>query len=149
MVCAKLNEELIFIFLTGITIGFILNVLICEEPINSNVHIIGVNVQKIRILCILNVMPKNNSINSSQNLHPSHIWHRHCDKLIFDEVTKKTIDSSYILSKQTLLHIHKYFRNDFDWVFKIDDDSFVIAENLRFLLSAFSPDDQIYFGYGS
>lgn len=152
MICAKINEELIFIFLTGITVGFILNVLFCEKPINSNARSVSVNVEKIRILCILNVMPESDSIQSMHNLHA---WHRHCDKFIYDRnATESHLDEIDFNAtndrlKLTFLYIHQHYRNDFDWIFKGDDDSFFIPENLRFLLSAFSPNDPIYFGYES
>ncbi|XP_064607522.1 LOW QUALITY PROTEIN: glycoprotein-N-acetylgalactosamine 3-beta-galactosyltransferase 1-B-like [Liolophura sinensis] len=44
-------------------------------------------------------------------------------------------------------YVYDHHFNDADWFMKADDDTFVIAENLRFFLSHYSPHDPIYFGY--
>ena len=41
------------------------------------------------------------------------------------------------------------FRNhldDFDWFLRVDDDSYVVMENLRYALSGFSPEQPLVFG---
>lgn len=43
-------------------------------------------------------------------------------------------------------HIHKHYLNEADFFIKADDDSFVITENLRMLLSKHSPNDPNWFG---
>ncbi|XP_055297147.1 glycoprotein-N-acetylgalactosamine 3-beta-galactosyltransferase 1-like [Sitodiplosis mosellana] len=49
--------------------------------------------------------------------------------------------------KLMMQYIHKNFINDYDWFIKGDDDMFLITENLRYMLSAYSTEDPIYFGY--
>ena len=43
-------------------------------------------------------------------------------------------------------YIHKHHLNDADWFFAANDDSYVIIENLRLLLSAYDASDPEYFG---
>lgn len=58
-------------------------------------------------------------------------------------------DHEHLWGKVKLMfqHIYSNFLDDYDWFFKGDDDTFLIAENMRFLLSAYSPEDPIYFGW--
>ena len=39
-----------------------------------------------------------------------------------------------------------YFRDQADWFMKADDDTYVIVENLRYMLQSHKPTDPIYFG---
>lgn len=172
---SKLNGELILISLTGISVGFILTVLLTEKTINTKNHQIkydslptkhlnDVNsskqrlqeVKKIRVLCFLNTRPASHS---KKAIHIRNTWHNHCDKLMFASTLMDvnlgalafnvTDDHSHLWGKVKLMlqYIHSNFINEYDWFFKGDDDTFLIPENLKFLLAAYSPDDPIYFGF--
>lgn len=43
-------------------------------------------------------------------------------------------------------YVHRYHLHDADFFMKADDDSFVIAENMRMLLQGYSPSDPVWFG---
>jgi glycoprotein-N-acetylgalactosamine 3-beta-galactosyltransferase len=49
-------------------------------------------------------------------------------------------------SKEAFRYIYEYYRDKADWFLKADDDTFVIVENLRYMLQKFKPTDPIYFG---
>ncbi|XP_076461567.1 glycoprotein-N-acetylgalactosamine 3-beta-galactosyltransferase 1-like isoform X2 [Babylonia areolata] len=47
---------------------------------------------------------------------------------------------------QAFRYIYQHHFDDADWFMKADDDTYVIMENLRYLLSAYSSEDPVYFG---
>ena len=43
--------------------------------------------------------------------------------------------------------IYKQHFNEYDWFLKADDDTYVIMENVRYLLSKESPREPVFFGH--
>lgn len=158
MTISKVKLEIIFTFLTGIAIGFILNILLTETPIKHSVATAPNNldkVKKIRLMCFLNTMPASHS---KKAVHIKNTWHKHCDKLLFASTLTDlnlgaigfnvTNDHSHLWGKVKLMlqFIRTHFLDEYDWFFKGDDDTFLIPENMKYMLSAYSPEDPIYFG---
>ena len=50
-------------------------------------------------------------------------------------------------SREAFRYIYKHYRDQADWFLKADDDTFVVMENLRYLLRDHQPTDPVYFGY--
>ena len=44
-------------------------------------------------------------------------------------------------------YLYQHFWNQFDWILKSDDDSYILVENLRHLLSHYNPSEPGYLGY--
>ena len=49
-------------------------------------------------------------------------------------------------TKEAFKYVWEHHRDEADWFMKADDDTYVIVENLRFMLSEFDPNYPIYFG---
>ena len=86
-------------------------------------------------------------------------WGSHCDKLLFmstetDEklgAVKLDIEENYQnlwgKTKQAFKYCYDNHFHEYDWFMKADDDTFVIVENLKHLLSQYSTEEPIHFGH--
>lgn len=104
-----------------------------------------------RILCFVNTISVHRKTRAQA---VAETWGQRCEKLLFFSNVSDTItvaagteaqrtyevvaldvpadhDHLWQKHKATLEYVHKYFRHDFDWIYKADDDAYVIMENLR------------------
>ena len=51
------------------------------------------------------------------------------------------------ISIQLIFYCNVSFRDKADWFMKTDDDTYVIVENLRYMLHYHKPTEPIYFGF--
>ncbi|KAL3077864.1 hypothetical protein niasHT_039714 [Heterodera trifolii] len=112
--------------------------------------------KKVRVFCWIFTYEK---FHESRARHVRATWAQHCTRYLFfsskDDPTLPAIDVGMPLGRKyiwrrtrwILKYIYDNFMNDFDWVFRIDDDAYVIMENLRLMLLPHSPDELIYFGH--
>ncbi|XP_059060065.1 glycoprotein-N-acetylgalactosamine 3-beta-galactosyltransferase 1-like [Achroia grisella] len=85
-------------------------------------------------------------------------WGRRCNKLLFmSTVYDKSIPTVKLLvnegrdylwakTKEGFRYVYEQHRSEADWFLKADDDSYVVVENLRYLLHNYSSRDPLYFG---
>ncbi|XP_075707191.1 glycoprotein-N-acetylgalactosamine 3-beta-galactosyltransferase 1-like [Rhinoderma darwinii] len=111
--------------------------------------------RKVRVLCWIMTAP--NNLNAKA-LHVKYSWTRHCNVTLFmssitsEEFptiglgTKEGRDQLYWKTIQAFQYIHEHYLDQADWFLKADDDTYVVMENLRFMLSEYSSDLPIYFG---
>ena len=114
------------------------------------------DVKKIRILCSIQTRPVSHA---QRAIHIMETWGKHCDKVIFSSTATDvnlgaigfnmpdSHDFTWGRFKLMFKYIYQNFIDEYDWFVKCDDDSFFYMENLRFLLSAYSPDQPITFGH--
>ncbi|XP_064205583.1 glycoprotein-N-acetylgalactosamine 3-beta-galactosyltransferase 1 isoform X1 [Anguilla rostrata] len=109
---------------------------------------------KVRVLCWVMTAPKNLQ---KKALHVRATWTKRCDKVLFmssEETEFPTVglnvtegrDQLYWKTIRAFQYIHKTHLDDADWFLKADDDTYVVLDNLRYLLSKYDSDRPIYFG---
>ncbi|XP_028661681.1 glycoprotein-N-acetylgalactosamine 3-beta-galactosyltransferase 1-B-like isoform X2 [Erpetoichthys calabaricus] len=110
---------------------------------------------KVRILCWVMTYPSNLK---KKARHVKATWSRHCNTVIFvssmDDPSFPTIglnmkegrDQLYWKTIHALHYLEQHHFNESDWFLKADDDTFVIVDNLRWILANYTPEEPIYFG---
>jgi len=64
----------------------------------------------------------------------------------FNNVIVIDIANKNLKLSEALKFAYKHFINDFDWILKIDDNSYVVLENLRHLLYQYETDWPLLIG---
>ncbi|XP_072109512.1 glycoprotein-N-acetylgalactosamine 3-beta-galactosyltransferase 1-like isoform X2 [Mobula birostris] len=111
--------------------------------------------KKVRILCWVMTGPQNLATKAK---HVKATWAKKCNVVLFmsseenkDFPTvglgvKEGRDQLYWKTIKAFHYVFEHHLNEADWFLKADDDTYVIVENLRWLLSKYSPDQPIFFG---
>ncbi len=47
-------------------------------------------------------------------------------------------------TKAAFRHIYEHHIDDYDWFMRVDDDGYIVLENLRFFLLAYDPDEKVW-----
>lgn len=168
-----MNRQNVFLFIIGFGIGAIFgnfrnenendhrvpefqNIMEIESNLTESDVTETNNSQNQRILCVLSTAAKNHQIKA---IHAKTTWGRYCDKLIFTSGTadlnlgafsfniSDSYDNLWGKTKEAMIYIYEKLIDDYDWIYKGDDDSFMIIENLRYLLTSYSTDAPLHFGH--
>ncbi|XP_065206591.1 glycoprotein-N-acetylgalactosamine 3-beta-galactosyltransferase 1-like isoform X1 [Planococcus citri] len=111
--------------------------------------------EKVRVLCWVLTNPDNHK---KKAIHVKATWGKRCNTLLFmssalDEelptIALPVGEGRHNLwgkTKEAFKHIYQHYSGSYDWVIKADDDTFVILENLRYLLKDYDPDKPMYLG---
>ena len=98
----------------------------------------------------------------SSNIQARHVgatWGRRWNKLIFmssqeDEnlpAVKLNVtegrDHLWDKTKNAFQYVYKHHHQEYDWFLKADDDTYMIMENLRYLLKDFDENKPKFFGH--
>ncbi|XP_040281704.1 glycoprotein-N-acetylgalactosamine 3-beta-galactosyltransferase 1-like [Bufo bufo] len=111
--------------------------------------------RKVRILCWIMTGPTNLS---KKTIHAKNSWARHCNIILYMSSTtdetfptigldvKEGWDQLYWKTIRAFQYIYKNYLDKADWFLKADDDTYVVVENLRWMLSNYTSDQPLYFG---
>ncbi|EMP42688.1 Glycoprotein-N-acetylgalactosamine 3-beta-galactosyltransferase 1-B [Chelonia mydas] len=90
--------------------------------------------------------------------HVQATWARHCNVVLFMSSvrddgfpavgldTKEGRDQLYWKTIRAFQYVHQHHLEQADWFLKADDDTFVVLDNLRWLLANHTPEAPVYFG---
>ncbi|XP_067385613.1 glycoprotein-N-acetylgalactosamine 3-beta-galactosyltransferase 1-B-like [Emydura macquarii macquarii] len=110
---------------------------------------------KVRILCWVMTGPDNLQ---SKARHVQATWTRHCNVALFMSSVqdagfptvglgvKEGRDQLYWKTIRAFQYVHQHHLEQADWFLKADDDTFVVLDNLRWLLANHTPEAPVYFG---
>ena len=111
--------------------------------------------QKVRVLCWIMTSPKSHK----KAAVVRDTWGRRCNILVFmsSEVdpslpsvkvnlTHDSRDTLWGKTKQAFRYVYEHYRDQADWFMKADDDTYVVVENLRLMLSLHKPSEPLWFG---
>ncbi|CAL8366730.1 unnamed protein product [Lota lota] len=111
--------------------------------------------QKVRVLCWVMTGPFNLR---SRTRHVKATWARHCNTVVFMSSmadphfptvglgTKEGRDQLYWKTIRAFHYVHEHHAHQADWFLKADDDTFVVVDNLRWVLANHTPEEPVYFG---
>ena len=90
--------------------------------------------------------------------HVKATWGTRCNKLLFMSSETDPVlptvklnvsegrENLWDKTKKAFENVYKNHFQDYDWFVKADDDTYMIVENLRYLLKDFDPNQPLFFG---
>lgn len=110
--------------------------------------------QTVRILCWIMTGPK---YLESRTKHIRETWAKRCDKVLYMSSVKTDFptvglnvdegrENLYWKTIRAFQYIHENHIDEAEWFLKADDDTFVVIENLRYVLSKYDPEKPLYLG---
>lgn len=111
--------------------------------------------REIRILCVVTTQPGNHF---KKAVHVKSTWGQRCTTLLFMSTQEEPLlptvkltgkeDRAHLWgkTKQAMQHVYQNYQGQYDWVYKADDDTYAVMENLRYLLHYHNNSEPLYFG---
>ncbi|XP_075231193.1 glycoprotein-N-acetylgalactosamine 3-beta-galactosyltransferase 1-like [Lycorma delicatula] len=139
-----------------------LNVEVSNNYNNVKVSAIETS-ENVKVLCAVLTTPSNLNVKGKAVMDT---WGKRCNKLLFmsspengTTINKNTSNMPVVelsveeghemlwgKTKATFTYIYDNYLDDYQWFLKADDDTYIVMENLRYLLSNYIFSDLLYFG---
>lgn len=112
--------------------------------------------EQVRVLCVVFTVP---GYHYEKAIHVKNVWSSRCNDFLVMSTKhdsglgtiglniSESEDQLWGKTKEAFKYIDKYHLSNIDWVLKVEDDTYVVMENLRYMLYPYSPEQLIYFGY--
>ncbi|KAG0727849.1 Glycoprotein-N-acetylgalactosamine 3-beta-galactosyltransferase 1 [Chionoecetes opilio] len=136
-----------------------------DTPLSSHdpheLHHLGEGVEaarlfeKVRVVCWVMTRPETHE---KKAIHVKATWGKRCNKLIFMSSKNDSLlgaidlgvgdgrDHLWAKTKAAFKYLYDHHFGEYDWFFKADDDTYVVMENMRYMLNSYDPHYPIYFG---
>ncbi|XP_022916212.1 glycoprotein-N-acetylgalactosamine 3-beta-galactosyltransferase 1-like isoform X2 [Onthophagus taurus] len=111
--------------------------------------------KKVPILCWVMTGPDNHE---KKARHVKNTWGKRCNKILFMSSesepglpaigldVEEGRDNLWAKTKAAFKYIYNFHFNEAEWFLKADDDTYVVLENLRYMLYPYKSRDPLYFG---
>lgn len=160
MLCVTMSEDWVDWFRTFHT-KIDIKTLAKDYKEDTNIYedntVVNEMFKKVKVLCF--VLSIEGHLEGPVNV-VNVTWGNRCNKIVYVMCSNKkqkdilnscqfTESKSHLVGKVRFMfrHAYQHYIDEYDWFLKADDDTYVIMENLRFLLSYHNPDLPGYLGY--
>ncbi|XP_046398780.1 glycoprotein-N-acetylgalactosamine 3-beta-galactosyltransferase 1-like [Ischnura elegans] len=123
----------------------------------SNCSVVRELWEEVRVVCWVMTQPRNHATKAEA---VKETWGRRCNALVFistqADASLPTVRVSvpegrfnlWDKTRAAFVYLHQagYLSDQVDWVLKADDDTFLVMENLRYLLTQYDPEKTVYVG---